>query len=150
MTRGRQQQQQRHRSRRTTSNEHTNLIGTQVSVVQKHDQPTGHLTRGTVAEILTNSAFHPRGLKVRLTDGQLVELVAGNLVVRLCWIIIIIVTIMRIQEPLLELLLVWRTSWRFRLLLSNRAICCSYQHNHNNNRHHHHLPLNGHVLLAPL
>lgn len=45
------------------------MIGTQVSVVQKEDQSTGRLTNGTVAEILTNSTFHPRGIKVRLTDG---------------------------------------------------------------------------------
>jgi uncharacterized repeat protein (TIGR03833 family) len=45
------------------------LIGCAVSVIQKQDQPTGRLTAGTVAEILTNSEFHPRGIKVRLTDG---------------------------------------------------------------------------------
>jgi len=51
----------------TCSNSH--LIGTAVSVVQKQDQGTGHLTSGTIAEILTNSSFHPRGIKVRLEDG---------------------------------------------------------------------------------
>lgn len=44
--------------------------GLEVEVVLKEDQPTGKLTRGIVAEILTNSSFHPRGIKVRLTDGQ--------------------------------------------------------------------------------
>jgi uncharacterized repeat protein (TIGR03833 family) len=45
-------------------------IGAEVDVVLKKDQPTGELTRGQVAEILTNSSFHPRGIKVRLVDGQ--------------------------------------------------------------------------------
>lgn len=44
--------------------------GMEVEVVLKADQPTGKLTRGVVAEILTNSEFHPRGIKVRLADGQ--------------------------------------------------------------------------------
>ena len=47
----------------------SHLIGTSVSVIQKHDQATGHLTSGTIAEILTNSSSHHRGIKVRLTDG---------------------------------------------------------------------------------
>ena len=41
-----------------------------VDVVLKRDQRTGKLTRGVVAEILTNSSFHPHGIKVRLQDGQ--------------------------------------------------------------------------------
>ena len=44
--------------------------GIRVLIVQKQDQRTGTLTRGIVAEILTNSSFHPHGIKVRLTDGQ--------------------------------------------------------------------------------
>ncbi|EES71390.1 LOW QUALITY PROTEIN: hypothetical protein POTG_03987, partial [Paenibacillus sp. oral taxon 786 str. D14] len=36
----------------------------------KKDQPTGKLTRGIVKDILTNSATHPHGIKVRLQDGQ--------------------------------------------------------------------------------
>lgn len=39
-------------------------------IVQKHDQPTGKLTEGVVERILTNSAVHPRGIKVRLTTGE--------------------------------------------------------------------------------
>lgn len=39
-------------------------------VVLKKDQPTGRLTEGYVKDILTNSSYHPRGIKVRLTDGQ--------------------------------------------------------------------------------
>jgi uncharacterized repeat protein (TIGR03833 family) len=44
--------------------------GLEVAVVLKADQRSGKLTRGIVAEILTNSAFHPHGIKVRLQDGQ--------------------------------------------------------------------------------
>lgn len=43
--------------------------GTKVLVVQKQHQPTGQLTEGIVACILTNSPFHPRGIKVRLSSG---------------------------------------------------------------------------------
>ena len=45
-------------------------IGAIVEVVLKEDQKTGKLTRGLVARILTNSAFHPHGIKVMLEDGQ--------------------------------------------------------------------------------
>ena len=45
-------------------------IGSEVEVVLKADQRTGKLTRGIVVEILTNSSFHPHGIKVRLSDGQ--------------------------------------------------------------------------------
>ncbi len=45
-------------------------IGQTVDIVLKCDQPTGKLTRGVVARILTNSATHPRGIKVMLRDGQ--------------------------------------------------------------------------------
>mgnify|MGYP000572024585 CR=1 FL=1 len=43
--------------------------GIRVRVVQKQDQPTGKLTEGEVARILTNSPTHPHGIKVRLADG---------------------------------------------------------------------------------
>ena len=43
--------------------------GLLVKVVQKQDQRTGKLTEGTVKDILTNSASHPHGIKVRLKDG---------------------------------------------------------------------------------
>jgi uncharacterized repeat protein (TIGR03833 family) len=45
-------------------------IGATVEIVQKQDQATGKKTRGVVAEILTSSAFHPHGIKVRLRDGK--------------------------------------------------------------------------------
>lgn len=46
--------------------------GALVDVVQKQDQPTGRLTRGHVERILTNSAAHPHGIKVRLREGGIV------------------------------------------------------------------------------
>lgn len=45
--------------------------GTMVDIVLKKDQATGKLTRGVVRDILTNSKFHPRGIKVRLQDGSI-------------------------------------------------------------------------------
>ncbi len=44
--------------------------GIEVSIVLKEDQRTGKQTTGTVKDILTNSANHPHGIKVRMTDGQ--------------------------------------------------------------------------------
>lgn len=44
--------------------------GQRVAIVLKQDQRSGRLTEGTVKDILTNSAFHPHGIKVRLEDGQ--------------------------------------------------------------------------------
>jgi uncharacterized repeat protein (TIGR03833 family) len=44
--------------------------GQEVDVVLKNDQRTGKRTRGIVKEILTNSSFHPHGIKVRLQSGQ--------------------------------------------------------------------------------
>jgi uncharacterized repeat protein (TIGR03833 family) len=44
-------------------------IGARVRVVQKQDQRSGRLTEGTVLGILTNSASHPHGIKVRLESG---------------------------------------------------------------------------------
>lgn len=44
--------------------------GVAVDIVLKKDQRTGRLTRGVVRDILTNSAHHPHGIKVRLQDGQ--------------------------------------------------------------------------------
>lgn len=44
--------------------------GLLVSIVLKHDQGTGKLTRGIVKDILTKSSSHPHGIKVRLMSGQ--------------------------------------------------------------------------------
>jgi len=43
--------------------------GTKVKVVQKQDQHSGKLTEGLVKDILTNSATHHHGIKVRLESG---------------------------------------------------------------------------------
>ena len=43
--------------------------GVRVKVVQKPHQHTGELTEGVVKDILTNSAVHHRGIKVRLEGG---------------------------------------------------------------------------------
>lgn len=44
--------------------------GATVRIVLKADQRSGKLTEGTVKDLLTKSSFHPHGIKVRLTDGQ--------------------------------------------------------------------------------
>lgn len=43
--------------------------GLNVSIVLKQDQRSGKLTEGIVRDILTNSATHPHGIKVRLENG---------------------------------------------------------------------------------
>lgn len=50
---------------------HINVCrGVEVDIVLKKDQPTGALTHGRVADVLTNKPYHPRGIKVRLQDGK--------------------------------------------------------------------------------
>ncbi|MGO9017486.1 MAG: YwbE family protein [Syntrophobacteraceae bacterium] len=44
--------------------------GKRVEIILKKDQRTGKRTVGVVQDILTSSSFHPRGIKVRLVDGQ--------------------------------------------------------------------------------
>jgi uncharacterized repeat protein (TIGR03833 family) len=44
--------------------------GQRVRIVLKADQRSGKLTEGIVKDILTNSPFHPHGIKVRLENGQ--------------------------------------------------------------------------------
>ena len=44
--------------------------GLRVSIVLKADQRSGKLTGGIVKDILTSSAVHPHGIKVRLESGQ--------------------------------------------------------------------------------
>jgi len=68
------------------SGKHRDAIrpGLLVDIVQKSDQRSGKLTRGRVQEILTGSATHPHGIKVRLKDGRvgrvaaIVDDVRGN------------------------------------------------------------------------
>lgn len=43
--------------------------GMKVNIVLKNDQRTGNLTQGIVKDILTKSASHPHGIKVRLESG---------------------------------------------------------------------------------
>ncbi len=43
--------------------------GVTVRVVMKQDQRSGKLTEGVVKDLLTNSASHPHGIKVRLEGG---------------------------------------------------------------------------------
>ena len=45
--------------------------GVRVEIVLKRDQRSGKRTVGVVKDILTSSAFHSRGIKVRLEDGQI-------------------------------------------------------------------------------
>lgn len=44
--------------------------GLEVDIVLKKDQRSGTLTRGIVKNLLTSAAYHSRGIKVRLEDGQ--------------------------------------------------------------------------------
>ncbi|MDP2933037.1 MAG: YwbE family protein [bacterium] len=54
--------------------------GLRVTIVQKQDQRTGKLTEGVVADILTSSPTHPRGIKVRLETGEVgrVQIIKNN------------------------------------------------------------------------
>jgi len=44
--------------------------GLMVDIVLKQDQRSGKRTRGVVKAILTSSAQHPHGIKVRLETGE--------------------------------------------------------------------------------
>jgi uncharacterized repeat protein (TIGR03833 family) len=44
-------------------------VGLRVAIVLKPDQRSGKLTEGVVQAILTKSATHPHGIKVRLQSG---------------------------------------------------------------------------------
>lgn len=44
--------------------------GQQVAIALKKDERSGRLTRGIVKNILTKSATHPHGIKVRLESGE--------------------------------------------------------------------------------
>ena len=45
--------------------------GVKVKIVQKQHQRSGQLTEGVVKDILTNSAVHHHGIKVRLDNGSI-------------------------------------------------------------------------------
>ncbi|ROT42153.1 hypothetical protein SODALDRAFT_354281 [Sodiomyces alkalinus F11] len=55
------------------------IRGASVNIVLKADQPTGRTVSGVVQDILTRGN-HPRGIKVRLTDGRVgrVQSLAGS------------------------------------------------------------------------
>jgi uncharacterized repeat protein (TIGR03833 family) len=57
-------------NRKSGKNRDAIRIGITVDIIQKSDQRSGKLTRGRVKEILTGSATHPHGIKVRLEDGR--------------------------------------------------------------------------------
>jgi uncharacterized repeat protein (TIGR03833 family) len=44
--------------------------GLRVEIILKKDQRSGKRTIGIVQDILTSAAYHSRGIKVRLEDGQ--------------------------------------------------------------------------------
>ena len=44
--------------------------GLKVKIILKKDQRSGKLTEGIVKDILTKSARHTHGIKVRLTNGD--------------------------------------------------------------------------------
>jgi uncharacterized repeat protein (TIGR03833 family) len=44
--------------------------GLEVGIILKKDQRSGKITYGIVKDLLTSAAFHSRGIKVRLEDGQ--------------------------------------------------------------------------------
>ena len=54
--------------------------GTTVEIVLKQDQRSGKKTRGVVKDLLTKSAHHPHGIKVRLATGEVgrVKVVVGE------------------------------------------------------------------------
>ena len=44
--------------------------GLKVAIIKKKDQQTGILTHGVVEKLLTGNPRHTRGIKVRLTSGD--------------------------------------------------------------------------------
>ena len=50
--------------------------GLAVEIILKKDQRTGKRTKGIVRDLLTSAPYHSRGIKVRLTDGQVGRVVA--------------------------------------------------------------------------
>lgn len=45
--------------------------GLEVAIILKKDQRSGKRTIGIVQDLLTSAPYHSRGIKVRLTDGQI-------------------------------------------------------------------------------
>ena len=44
--------------------------GLEVGIILKKNQRSGKVTYGIVQDLLTSAAYHSRGIKVRLEDGQ--------------------------------------------------------------------------------
>jgi uncharacterized repeat protein (TIGR03833 family) len=42
-----------------------------VGIVLKVDQKSNKITKGIISEILTNSQYHPHGIKVKLENGKI-------------------------------------------------------------------------------
>ena len=45
-------------------------VGLEVGIVKKENQISGVITEGIIQNVLTNNNFHPHGIKVRLTSGE--------------------------------------------------------------------------------
>ncbi len=45
-------------------------VGSKVKFVLKKDQRSNKLSEGIVAKILTNSSYHPHGIKIMTEDGR--------------------------------------------------------------------------------
>lgn len=54
-----------------TLKEHIDEGETRVKIVLKKDQGTDKRVEGIVQDILSPGAHHPRGIKVRLTNGKI-------------------------------------------------------------------------------
>lgn len=54
--------------------------GLEVAIILKKDQRNGKRTYGVVKDLLTSAAFHSRGIKVRLEDGQIGRVVETDVV----------------------------------------------------------------------
>ncbi len=57
-------------------------VGRAVGIVLKDDQGNGYITEGIVQDILTKSLYHPHGIKVRLTTGEIgrVKVIKNNVI----------------------------------------------------------------------
>ncbi len=54
-----------------SGNQRVNIrVGSQVAIVEKHNQRNGNLTEGVVERLLTKSSSHPHGIKVMLETGE--------------------------------------------------------------------------------
>jgi uncharacterized repeat protein (TIGR03833 family) len=54
--------------------------GLEVAIILKKDQRSGKKTYGIVKDLLTSAAYHSRGIKVRLEDGQIGRVVETDVV----------------------------------------------------------------------